>query len=76
MLIMTSRQDLTATVAPTVSVHKTPNKFAIFLLEMATGIWPYQYKPVVDINFGIDWESVMRKCHENSGGYVCVYCIL
>ena len=27
------------------------------ILEMTTGIWPYQYKPVVDINFGIDWES-------------------
>ena len=27
-------------------------------LEMATGIRPYQYKPVVDINFGIDWESL------------------
>ena len=26
-------------------------------LEMATGIQPFQYKPVADINFGIDWES-------------------
>ena len=25
--------------------------------EMATGIRPYQYEPVADINFGIDWES-------------------
>jgi len=24
---------------------------------MATGIWPFQYEPVADINFGIDWES-------------------
>ena len=26
-------------------------------LEMATGIRPFQYEPVADINFGIDWES-------------------
>ena len=26
-------------------------------LEMATGIQPFQYKPVVDINLGIDLES-------------------
>ena len=26
-------------------------------LEMATGIRPYQYEPVADINFGINWES-------------------
>ena len=26
-------------------------------LEMATGIRPFQYKPVADINFSIDWES-------------------
>ena len=45
-------------------------------LEMATGIRPYQYEPVVDINFGINWELVRKKYYENSGGYVCVYCIL
>ena len=27
-------------------------------LEIATGIWPFQYEPVADINFGIDWESL------------------
>ena len=38
-------------------------------LEMATG-WAFQYEPVADINFGIDWEfQVMKKCHENSDGY-------
>ena len=26
-------------------------------LEMATGIRLFQYEPVVDINFGINWES-------------------
>ena len=26
-------------------------------LEMATGIRPFQYESVADINFGIDWES-------------------
>ena len=26
-------------------------------LDMATGIWAFQYEPVADINFGIDWES-------------------
>ena len=26
-------------------------------LEMATGIRPFQYKPVADISFSIDWES-------------------
>ena len=26
-------------------------------LEMATGIRPFQYEPVADISFGIDWES-------------------
>ena len=26
-------------------------------LEMATGIRLFQYEPVADINFGIDWES-------------------
>ena len=26
-------------------------------LEMATAIRPFQYEPVADINFGIDWES-------------------
>ena len=26
-------------------------------LEMATGIRPFQYEPVADINLGIDWES-------------------
>ena len=26
-------------------------------LEMATGIRPFQYKPVADISFGIHWES-------------------
>ena len=36
-------------------------------LEMATGIRPFQYEPVADINFGIDW--VTKKCHENRGGY-------
>ena len=25
--------------------------------EMATGIRPYQYEPVADISFGIDWGS-------------------
>ena len=39
-------------------------------LEMATGIWAFQYEPVADISFGIDWEfQVTKKCHENSGGY-------
>ena len=39
-------------------------------LEMATGIRPFQYEPVADINFGIDWRvQVTKKCHENSGGY-------
>ena len=39
-------------------------------LEMAAGIWPFQYEPVADINFGIDWRvQVTKKCHENSGGY-------
>ena len=53
-----SQQDSTAIgiVASTVSVHKTrinlPEKS-----EIATGIRPFQYKPVVDINSGIDWES-------------------
>ena len=46
-------------------------------LEMATGIRPFQYEPVEDINFGIDWRvQVTKKCHDNSGGYACVYCIL
>ena len=51
---MTSRQDSTAIgiVASTVSVHKTPDKLAE-KLEMATGIRPFQYEPVADIN----WES-------------------
>ena len=26
-------------------------------LEIATGIRPFKYEPVADINFGIDWES-------------------
>ena len=26
-------------------------------LDMATGIRPFQYELVADINFGIDWES-------------------
>ena len=26
-------------------------------LEMAIGIRPFQYEPVADINFGINWES-------------------
>ena len=39
-------------------------------LEMATGIRPFQYESVADINFGIDWRvKVTKKCHENSGGY-------
>ena len=39
-------------------------------LEMAPEIQPFQYKPVVDIDFGIDWESSSdEECHENSGGY-------
>ena len=39
-------------------------------LEMATGIRPFQYEPVADSNFGIDWRvQVTKKCHENSGGY-------
>ena len=56
---MTSRQDSTVIgfVASTVSVHKSPNISAEKKLEMATGIRPFQYEPVVDINFGIDWES-------------------
>ena len=37
-------------------MHKTPDKLAE-KLEMATGIRPFQYEPVADINFGIDWES-------------------
>ena len=28
---------------------------------MATGIRPFQYEPVADINFGIDWESFKRR---------------
>ena len=43
---------------------------------MATGIRPFQYEPVADINFGIDWESSSDEEHENSGGYAGVYCIL
>ena len=39
-------------------------------LEMATGIRPFQYEPVADINFGNDSRvQVTKKCHENSGGY-------
>ena len=39
-------------------------------LEVATGIWPFQYKPVADISFGIDWRvQVTKKCDENCGGY-------
>ena len=60
--MVTSRQDSTAIgiVASTVSVHKTLDTFAEEKnkeLEMATGIRPYQYEPVADINFGINWES-------------------
>ena len=56
---MTSRQDLLLLVliSSTVSVQKTPDKFAKKKLEMATGIRPYQYEPAANINFGIDWES-------------------
>ena len=57
---MTSQQDSTAIgiVASTVSVHKTPVKIAREkMLEMAAGLRPYQYEPVADISFGIDWES-------------------
>ena len=59
---MTSRQDSTAIgiVASTVSVHKIPDKFTFFFFfffEIAAGLRPYQYEPVADINFGIDWES-------------------
>ena len=44
---------------------------------MATGIRPFQYELVADISFGIDWRvQVTKKCHENSGGYACVYCIV
>ena len=53
---MTSRQDATAIVASTVSVHKLRINMRK-KLEMATGIRPYQYEPVANINFGIDWES-------------------
>ena len=39
-------------------MHKTPDKFLPEKLEMATGIRPFQYESVADINyFGIDWES-------------------
>ena len=41
--------------------------FSAKKLEMAIGIRPFQYEPVADINFGIDWET--KKCHENRGGY-------
>ena len=40
-------------------------------LEMATGIRPFQYESVADINFGIDWESSSDEevSWEYSGGY-------
>ena len=40
----------------TVSVHKLWINLQE-KLEMATGIQPFQYETVADINFGIDWES-------------------
>ena len=43
--------------------------------QFGNGNWN-RAMPVVDICFGIDWELVRKKYHENSGGYVCVYCIL
>ena len=53
---MTSRQDSTAIgiVASTVSVHKTPGKFKG---KVGNGNWSFQYEPVADINFSVDWES-------------------
>ena len=37
-------------------------------LEITTGIWPFQYEPVADINRLGEFQ-VAKKCHENSGGY-------
>ena len=54
---MTSRHDSTAIgiVASTVSVHKTPDKFA---KKVGNGNWNWrpQVKPIANINFGIDEE--------------------
>ena len=68
---MTSRQDETAIL------QFQCTKLWINLrkkLETATGIRPY--KPVANINFGIDWESLSDEEVPNSGGYACVYCTL
>ena len=53
---MTSCQDTTAIVASTVSVHKTPDKFA---KKVGNGNWnaAIPVRASCEINFGIDWES-------------------
>ena len=42
-------------------------------LEMATGIRPFHYEPVLASTGRV---QVTKKCHENGVGYACVYCIL
>ena len=74
LIIVTSRQDSTTIgiVASTVSVHKTPDKFA-----KKSWKWQLEYDHISTSQLRISvlastWRvQVTKKCHENSGGYAC-----
>ena len=78
--MVTSRQDSTAIgiVASTVSVHKTSDTFAKKeekKLEMEYGHTSTSQLRI-SVLASTGRVQVTKKCHENSGGYACVYCLL
>ena len=86
---MTSRQDSTAIgiVASTVSVHKTLDTFAEEKKEekkkkKKSWKWQLEYGHTstsqlrISVLASTGRVQVTKKCHENSGGYACVYCLL
>ena len=86
---MTSQQDSTAVgiVAFTVSVPKTPDKFAKRKEEREREkkeSWKLQLEYghtstsqlQISVLASTGRVQVTKKCHENSGGYACVYCLL